>query len=281
MDTVTWTKKGEAYPVYTPEEAAAARIEFRPWRDVLTPREWGLTDDGYVTQLLACWSYTNKKGQITHLKKFTIGRVWQNRMSKLLWGKQKEKAEKLTAPHGWTHREIRRKRVKRAVKVYASFLVAGKDTDWDAVGRAYRPDEKIREATAKRLFKDPKVRAMVDKEVVEILTGLGLNQEFVLKNMKLVVEKSFEKDDLTNARLQLQDLGKILEIFPKDTPRGYDPSRMLPLVDEYREITGYTATDEDAKMLEAAKRSEDAVTKPPDAAPTPPPPDPDMSDQGI
>jgi hypothetical protein len=238
-DTVFWRRKKEPHQIYTSSEADVLKIPYVPWHQLEAVGYWGLTDDGYVTEMLQIYRMTNKKGQVTVMRKFSAGislcpLSGPRPAYRFDWLPRKEKhAHYFTHPDAWLRREMKKSRTIKAVQSYAAAVVAGKIPDMVAIGKEYRPDQKIPEATVKRLFKQPAVKAMIQAEVARICAELGVDKRYILTKMLSVVKGTETKEDFANMRLQLKDLAELLEMFPKqlEGPQwGEDPQKELTVV---------------------------------------------------
>lgn len=227
------------FRIWTKEQADAEGVAYQDWREVSTPGEYGLTDDGYVTELISFWSGTSKRGHKSVCKTFSLGRFWQNhnaRKQKFLYSERKAAFARWEShPDAWVRREAGKTRTKNAVLAYVQYMMQGKAPDWSFIGQIYRPDQKKPAWTAKRLFKQDRIKDMVNAELARIMTSKGATPEFVVEKVMSVVKKAEEAEDLTNMRLQLRDLAEMLEMFPK-AQKG-DPFGSLPEADAVDTLT--------------------------------------------
>ena len=103
--------------------------------------------------------------------------MWINDNAKLLYEPHRDTGEySQTGTRPWIEREASLQRTKNAVKLYVNMMLGTGKIDWDAVGRAYRPDQAKPAVTAKRLFKQKRIASMVDEKIQEYLDDRDLNQ---------------------------------------------------------------------------------------------------------
>jgi hypothetical protein len=96
---------------------------------------------------------------------FPFARVWNWKNQNLEWGPQKESGKFFdTSKKSWQEREAGKTRTRNVVTLYVQQMIAGK-LDYEMLGRAYRPDQKIPAATARRLFRQDKIQEMVCQEL--------------------------------------------------------------------------------------------------------------------
>lgn len=251
------TVRGVEHVVYTRAEADSLGIAYVPWHEAVVGK-WGLTDDGYVTECL--YSGQEKRSRAGHTGRylrFSCARTWTSsrKNTPFLWEERRAGYAQWTLSKNaetWVEREARKSRTKRVARAFATYIAEGVAPDWKKLGEIYRKDQEIPEATVRRLFKQEKIQRMVDKELADILTRQGLTKEYVIGGMKKVVELALAEGDLTNMRLQLKDIGEILEIYPKKV-EGFDPSRQIPTAESFPALD---FEDEERKMLEAQTSTE-------------------------
>lgn len=211
MDQVKRRIKGEerVFPVFSREEADYAAIDWIYWRECRAG-QYGLSDDGFVAECLQAFEYTDKKGRTRRMLTFPYGRAWVNGKKKLEWLEHKRTGNFYdSSPKNWAEKEARRTRTKNAVKVYVQMLLTTGKIDWDMVGNAYRPTEKIPAATVRKLFKNERIQAMIDAEVQKILKKQGVTKETVVEMYKKAAEIAETKGDpkgLVTAADRLADL---------------------------------------------------------------------------
>jgi hypothetical protein len=96
---------------------------------------------------------------------FPYARLWDWRSQSLRWEPQKESGKFFdTSSKSWQEREAGKTRTRNVVTLYVQQMLAGK-LDYEMLGRAYRPDQKIPAATARRLFRQDKIQEMVCQEL--------------------------------------------------------------------------------------------------------------------
>ena len=179
MDKVSKVIKGKKtiLPVYTEKEAKDKGIAYKPWRKC-SKGEYGISDDGYVSECIYMRSY---EGQRNKYANFGFGVSWVNKYSSIKYEENKAYRTygKINPSSTWQDREAKSLRGKRAVEAYVTQLLSDEPINWDIIGRIYRTDQKVPAATVRRLFKEEKIKKMIDKKIEEVLTNKGITKEFV------------------------------------------------------------------------------------------------------
>jgi hypothetical protein len=181
MDKVTKRINGKKtiYPIYTEQEAIDKGIKYKPWREC-SKGEYALSDDGYVGECIYVRSYSKARQKYAN---FAFGVSWVNKYSKILYEENKAYGTYgMVKPAQWQDREAKTLRAKQAVKAYVSQLVSDQPIDWNIIGNIYRPDQKTPAATVRRLFKEEKIKKMIDKKLEEVLVSKGITKEMVVQN---------------------------------------------------------------------------------------------------
>jgi len=115
----------------------------------------------------------------------------------------------------WLKYELGKTKTKFVITAYARMLVTGK-IEWEKLGQMYRPDQKIPVATFRRLLRQEETQRMVSEELEKLLSGEGITAQYSIKNRKIVLEKSIEKGDLTNANRALDSFDDKLDLKPNE-----------------------------------------------------------------
>ena len=163
------------YPIMTQIEADEKEIPYTGWREVKKGR-FGLSDDGYVAECLAVNKYKDAYQVV-----FPYGRMWITPSSKLLYEPHRNTGEySQCGTLTWEERESALTRTKNAVNLYVNMFMQTGKIDWKQLGQAYRPDQQNPSATVKRLFKQERIKGMVDTKIQEYLDKRELDQGDVL-----------------------------------------------------------------------------------------------------
>ncbi len=104
-------------------------------------------------------------------------------------------------------------RIRRFVKVWAKMLI-NNNIDYKKACNVYKRNEKIPEATVKRLLKRKVVQDMLVEEIEALFEKEGVTPEFVIKNQKKVLDMSLDKKDLSNANRVLESFRDSLNMNP-------------------------------------------------------------------
>lgn len=174
-----------AYNIYPLSEFKGEAV---PWRESKAG-DWALTDDNYVAECLACRIYTANEEIIGHFRRFAFAKVWMKEGDTLEFNRYLPYLEgnKLRRKKTWQEYEAAQTRTKTLVSLYVKQLLAGK-LDYKLLGTVYRPDQKIPEATVRRVLKESKIKEMIDKELDKALSDEGITNDYIIKLAKRAVE---------------------------------------------------------------------------------------------
>ena len=114
-------------------------------------------------------------------------------------------------PRSWKEREAGKTRTKNVVTAYVKQLLSDSKVDFKQLGKIYRPDQDIPEATVRRLFKQKEIQAMVDKKLDELLTNKGITKEMVLDLHLKALEMAESKSDVSNFLRATENFMKLLK----------------------------------------------------------------------
>jgi len=185
----------EEYEVMPKEEADARGITYVPWR---TARggEWALSDDGYVSKVIAVSEFHPKgKGKTRRLVVLPYARAWAAQKHLSFIQRHRSGNYHEQGRLSWEEEEARKTRTKNAVMLYAQMVLSGQPIDWDAIGKAYRPDQVTPAATVRRLFKNERIKRMIEDTLKDILKRQGITQESVIKTYARAIEIGESKGD--------------------------------------------------------------------------------------
>ena len=198
------------YPVYSKRESDEKDITYKEWKKC-DSGDFGLSDDGYVAECVARNEY---KGG-TELQ-FSFGRMWANSNSKLLYIPRRESGNYATVSSAtWEFIEGKHARTQRAVDIYTRMLLGGGSIDWSIIGKAYRPDQKRPDLTAKRLFKQESVKRMIDERIDKALQEKGISEGEVLEVIADAIKIAKEKQDPASMLRGAETYVRILDMLPK------------------------------------------------------------------
>lgn len=117
----------------------------------------------------------------------------------------------------WAKQEAGTSRTKRAVQLYVAQLTAGVPVDWKAVGLAFRTDQRIPEASVRRVFKQEVVQKMIREELTAVYKDKGLDEAFVVDTLMEAKEIARFRNNAL-AMIKVAEVGRdLLEMNPKET----------------------------------------------------------------
>ena len=216
MDKLTRKINGNKaiFIVYTQKEADSKGIKYVHWKQVQQGKH-GLSDDGYVGVCLKRKSYTDKKNRTKENVKMCYGVQWVTANSILLYEPNKSAGiYSAVKPTGWAEKEVGKTRTKNTVNAYVHQMLGGKGVDYSILGKIYRPDDKIPEATVRRLFKQEEIKTMVDKKLQDILVEKGETKDMVIEITLECIDIARTKMDANNMFKGADSLADYLEMKP-------------------------------------------------------------------
>ena len=216
MDKLTRKINGNKaiFIVYTQKEADKKNIKYVHWKQVEQGKH-GLSDDGYVGICLKRKTYTDKKNRSKENVKMCYGVQWVTANSMLLYEPNKSAGiYSAVKPTGWAEKEVGKTRTKNTVNAYVHQMLGGKGVDYSILGKIYRPDDKIPEATVRRLFKQEEIKTMVDKKLQDILVEKGVTKDMVIDITLEGIDIARTKMDANNMFKGADSLADYLEMKP-------------------------------------------------------------------
>jgi hypothetical protein len=230
------------FRIYTKDEADELKIPYKPWREVGVG-DWALSDDGYVAECYVRKDYEGHLGKVNTFLRLAFGAYWTTAESKCVYMERKVTGDySSTRPQPWGEREARRPIVKQIVKMYVAMWLRGKGIDWKKLGLMYRKDQKLPDATARRLFRQPEIREMVNKELKKIFTENGVDEKYVLELYKGVVDKAVEKEQLQTILRVADTLADMLHMTSESQAQQLPTGGLL---------AGMVVDDQTARLMEA------------------------------
>jgi len=203
------------YPVYTKEQAQDKKLDYIYWRQAEIG-DWGLTDDGYVAECYDRKNYTDKNGRVKTFVKLTCGVGWDSGFSKINFLTNHEYGvySKTNPKRTWDAEESGKVRAKNTVAAYAQMVFEDGKVDYDALGKIYRPDQKVPTATVRRFLKQKVAKRMVEKKIKELLLDKAINKEFAVDNILRALTMAENKGDVNNFLKANDYLMDLLEMKP-------------------------------------------------------------------
>lgn len=116
----------------------------------------------------------------------------------------------------WIEQELKSARGKRVLNMYARMRMSG-SYDFDVLGNIYRPNQKIPQATVKRLIKQEEFQLAVNEEIMNILTEKGVTKEWLVKMRKEIADKALKDGRYKDSLEALDKFEDMQEMTPKPT----------------------------------------------------------------
>ena len=200
--------------IYTVEEAIEHGIQYKPWIECDTTGDWGLSDDGYVSELLYRQYYGGHKEY--GYWSFTGGIVKRYKND---YGKNKEYETLLIGPLLTGERKAKKiadaLKTDKAKKIMRAYLLH--DRKIDVAIHSVLPAAPMIELNKWRtVAKSEAFKKMVKQEILEIMEGMGFNRQRALLLLDEAIEMAREKKDVTNMMRATETLFDILGFNDKD-----------------------------------------------------------------
>ena len=98
-------------------------------------------------------------------------------------------------------------------------MLGSGNIDWNLLGKAYRPDQKIPAVTVKRLFKQKRIQSMIDDKIQEYLNDRELNEGDVLDVIADAITLARTNADPSNMLRGAEQYIKIMDRLPNRTQK--------------------------------------------------------------
>lgn len=197
------------FAAYTEEEAKQKDLEYVYWRDAKHKPvgTWVRTDDNYVVQTIrdaTAFLYTTLSLTSFRAKKPLLAEVrLRNRSFSTFSDKDRVTLDASS------------RRFQFVLKAVATANLEGRKPDWEKLGKVLKPHSKNPEASAKFMFKFPKVQDMLREETQKIFDGMGLTENTVAEAMKLAFEIAKEEKSAKYLLQFASDLADLRDMKPK------------------------------------------------------------------
>lgn len=236
-----YQRKKRRFTIYTKAEADAdSSMGYSDWRDA-TLGAYAITDDDYVMECLSRSDYTDKNGNIKTFVKLSGGVGWVSPSAKINFklNHSYKTYTKSNPSKTWDEYEVKSTRGQNTISTYASMMLNGA-VDFDTLGKVYRPDSKIPQATVRRFLKNKRVKMMVEKKVKEILSDKSINKEFAVDNIVKALDMAEHKGDVGNFLKANDHIMDLLEMKPNklittDTVELIDTKKILDQITQEEE----------------------------------------------
>jgi len=201
--------KEVVYPVYSTPEADEKGLEYSHWKDCQAG-QLGVSDDGFVAECINIKIFKNAVEM-----QFPYGKMWLGDRYSLLYIPHKESGNysQVTAKT-YDEVEAAKSRTERAVQMYTTMFLSGEGIDWNILGEIYRKDEKRPDMSAKRLFKNEKVKAMVTEELKKVFDDKGISEGDVIEIITDAIEIAREKEDPGTMLRGSEQFIKLMDMYP-------------------------------------------------------------------
>lgn len=259
METIKrkFRKKNITCAIYTPEEAKQVKkLGIIPihWQQARKAKQWVYDDAGYVSQVLDVMGPygPNGKPKTRYVVYMAYCRAFTP--SKMLIDYQNYKGKGdyySTMGDDWVGREMKNKRTKQAIALYASVMLEkGRATekDMEIIGKIYRPDQKEPKQTFKRLLKKQKIKNMVADELKKLLSDYGVTEGEVIHNYKNIMEQAYNNRQFGVAKNVNDMFAKMLNMDGGPVPNK--PSLNGATSDD--DLAALLPTDDDVNSMDDA-----------------------------
>ena len=189
------------YTIYTKDEADAADIDYKYWKNA-EAGEYALSDDDYVAKIIKKKKYINYRKEDAYYIRFPFGyEMWNPKYTtKKLKMEGRKSAYTLTGIPK-IDQQVRSERVKNLALCYAQ--VFDRDLAILLSMGEVSPDTQHK---YRRIMKTERFRNMVSEEVKKQLADQGMDEVFTLKLFREVIELAKGKNDVTNLLRAIENL---------------------------------------------------------------------------
>ena len=196
--------------------------EFVYWKE-LTPEstaKWAMGDDGIIGEVLSVRSYKVRRGtnrRNIHVR-LSYGSNFIKKNTTIVFEDNfKNNSFEAIKPAKWDKRLAKNKKIKFIAYVVAQMMLNG-GVDYAKIGKLYRPDHLIPEATGRRFVKNQTIKGLIMAEVDVILADKGLTQTYIAESAKKMIDMAIDTKDLKGGAKLLEIAGKWLAMeAPKVT----------------------------------------------------------------
>ena len=152
------------YNIYPESEFKELGKKYKHWSKC-KPTEWGISDDGYVSECLERNYYATAIEMV-----FPYGRQWVSDTGKLEFEpRYTSKNYSNVSTKSYSELESNRDRADLAIDAFLTYKMAGELPDMDKLGMIYRPDQKNPALAVKKLLKTKEVKRIMADKLKEIL----------------------------------------------------------------------------------------------------------------
>jgi len=198
------------FNIYNEDEAKKEGISYLHWSKC-SAGDYGISDDGYIGECVY-----RQKYKTNTLVTMCYGKNWLTKNAKIIFMKNHAMGVySMVNPRHWLDAEIKSRRFRDTIDAYVMQIMSDKQVDWDLLGNIYRPDQKSPAITARRLFKEERVKKMVKDELKKILTDKGITSSFVLDTILEAIEVAKMKQDAGNMLKASSELSDYLQMKPE------------------------------------------------------------------
>lgn len=192
--------------VYDPGDVIPGYIEtVQSWRDAKVG-DWVVADDDSIIQILRKGTMLRAKGSIKNVS--YVGTCTGTFPATKTATMDTQKRDNIYSFGGKTEEDsvIERERITSHEAIFVQYVISGMDPK-DAYLKAYKTKNPGYAAIkAGRLLKTERVMSQMKKELEPVMESLGLNEDFVLKNIKEVIETTEKDDTKLKALFKLSDI---------------------------------------------------------------------------
>ena len=198
--------------IYPQEEAEALGIEYKQWRDCNVKGEYGISDDGYVTELLDRNDYgTGKHGYWS----FTggIAKSYKNARKPVI-------GELLVGPLVSGERKAKKieeaMKTSRAREIVRAFIINDRKID-QAVKQCLPAAPMVELNKWRTVAKSEVFKMAVKEEILNLLDSNGFSRQKAIMLLDEAIDMAREKKDVGNMMRAVENLFDILGFKEKET----------------------------------------------------------------
>ena len=201
--------------IYTRAEADELGIEYRPWRECDTKGEYGLSDDGYVTELLDRMKYAEGVGYWSFSG--GIAKIYKHTRAR---SKIPIKGELLVGPLVSGERKAKKieeaMKTSRAREIVRAFIINDRKIDL-AVKQCLPAAPMVEINKWRTVAKSEVFKMAVKEEILNLLDSNGFSKQKTIMLLNEAIDMARKKQDVGNMMRAVENLFDILGFKEKET----------------------------------------------------------------
>ena len=200
------------YAVYTSSEADKENIGYKHWQKA-NEKQWALTDDGYVAQVISKKSYTGKDKKMSYYYRMPFGYImWNPKYPNKKFACGGRVANNTFTGQGWLDVKVK----SEDYQSLAMWAALTEDREV-AIDQVFGPVSVSKRRKLKRHMRTEVFKKMKRDEAQKLLTDNMLDADYFIDLMKKGVDIALKKEDVSGIRGFVNDGMEIHGMKDKET----------------------------------------------------------------